>query len=374
MFYPYDCYEVFIEKGRKMNKFPIGLCILTALVFLSCSSNDRPSGEQPPENDFQVILITDVGGLGDKGFNDAGWKGCKDAQKRLADRGNSIEIKTIESREQTDYNDNLNLAAERAEVIVALGFLIADSVQKAAPHYPDKAFVFIDGRIKGENIASFDFKSQEGAFQAGILGSYVTETDTIAVMPGMDIPPVEAFATGYRAGANTGAKIQEKEIKILSSTIGSFTDPVKAKSLAQSLMGQGADILFQLAGNSGIGVIEAVREAPDRRFAIGVDINQDDLAPGKILTSVLKRMDRVVSDQIVAAYDRQFVGGIYEVGLKDGYVGLTEMEFTRHLVPEKAFLTMDRSKELIISGTLTIPKTYEELENFKPPIDQLKTQ
>ncbi len=350
------------------------LFLCAALCIFSCSPAEEPDSAGNSSGDpFRVILITDVGGLGDKGFNDSGWAGCQIAEKKLTERGAKIECKVIESREQTDYTDNLNMAAERADVIVALGFLIADSVERVAKHYPDTAFIFIDGKIKGDNIASFDFKSHEAAFLAGILAGYVTETGTVGVMPGMDIPPVEAFASGYQAGVLTYNKLAGKEVKVRSSTIGSFNDPVKAKSIAQALIDNGADILFQLAGNSGLGVIEAVRDAPGRCFAIGVDIDQDDLAPGKILTSVLKRMDKVVSDQILAAYNNQFKGGIFEAGLKDDYTGLTEMVHTRHLVPPEAFETIGQAREAIISGKLIIPKTYEALRAFEAPLDPFKT-
>ncbi len=357
-----------------MSKCQVLVFIALSTSFFSCTSGDPSPAGQSKGDAFSVVLITDVGGRGDKGFNDAGWAGCEDAQRRLAERGVDIEIKAIESREQTDYIDNLNLAAERSNVVLALGFLIAEAVEQVAPHHADKSFIFIDGKINGANIASFEFKSQEAAFLAGILASYVSRTETVAVMPGMDIPPVEAFAAGYRAGVRTGGALQQKEVKALSSTIGSFNDPVKAKSIAQSLIGQGADILFQLSGVSGLGVIEAVKEAADQRFAIGVDIDQDDLAPGKVLTSVLKRMDRVVSDQIIAAFDGQFTGGIYEVGLHDGYVGLTEMKYTNQFVPEAATAAMKKAEELIAAETIQIPYTYAELENFQPPIEQMQAQ
>ncbi len=341
------------------------------VLFQSCGQD---SGHQSTQDDlFRVLLITDVGGMGDKGFNDAGWAGCEDAKRRLLELGEEIDIDVIESREQTDYEDNLTFAAERADVIVALGFLIADAVEEVAKDFPDTAFVFIDGSIEGENIASFEFRSQEAAFLAGILASHVTKTGVISVLPGMDIPPVEAFASGYQAGAKTADALLEKEIRVLSSTIGSFNDPVKAKSVASSLMNRDADVLFQLAGNSGLGVLEAIKESSQDDYMIGVDINQDDLAPGKVLTSVLKRMDRVVSDQIVAVYEDRFESGIFHVGLDDGYVGLTEMEYTRDQVPEEAFEHIERAKEMIIQGEITVPGNYEDLQNFEPPVDVMKS-
>jgi len=272
--------------------------ILTLFMMLGCSEDPQTDLSERSNSDSQkalsVILITDVGGLGDKGFNDAGWEGCQDAKQRLSERGVSVETRVIESREQSDYSENLAMAAERADAVVALGFLIADAVEAIAPNYPETAFIFIDGSVPGENVASFEFRSNEAAFLGGIITAYMTETNVVGVVPGMDIPPVENYAAGYRAGVQMGAELQNKRIQTLSTTIGSFTDPVKGKSITQSLLGQNADIVLQLAGISGLGVIEAIKENSGRAFAVGGDINQDDLAPGKVLYSILKRMNRVV--------------------------------------------------------------------------------
>lgn len=338
------------------------LCAVLS-VFAGCSETG-PADSKTPPGEFKVILITDVGGLGDKGFNDSGWAGCLLAQKKAAERGIPIEIQFVESEEQTDYIPNLNMAAERADAVIALGFLIADAVEKVAAHNPTKHFIFVDGGIEGGNVASIVFRANEAAFLAGILASYVSESGVVGVMPGMDIPPVESFAAGYRAGALTGGALQGKTIQTLSTTIGSFDDPVKAKSIAISLMDQKADILLQLAGNSGLGVIEAVKDAPKRAFVIGVDIDQDDLAPGKILTSILKRMDIIVSEQILTAQAGQFHGGSINAGLKENAVGLTDMRHTRQFVPEVAFPAMEKAKTLIVEDSLSIPHTYAELNAF----------
>jgi basic membrane protein A len=338
-----------------------GLFLFSCLL-LSCS-NQTPDS---PDSDFTVILITDVGGLGDKGFNDSGWMGCQDAQKRLKEKGVDVSINVIESREQTDYNDNLTLAAEKADVVVALGFLILDNVKQIAPHYPDTSFVFIDGVIEANNVASFTFRANEGGFLASILASYITRTGIIAVMPGMDIPPVEAYAAGYRAGAKMPL-CGHKDMQVLSSTVGSFNDPVKAKSLAQSLYNQNADIILQLCGNSGLGVIEAGRDASEGKYIIGADINQDALEPGKILVSILKRMDLVVSDQITAAYDGTIKYGHMDVGLKEGYVSLSDMQYTKDMIPDDAMQAVEKAKQMVIDGTVKVPSTYQEAEAFGPP-------
>lgn len=342
--------------------FRVLLCIVFSFSIFSCSNQPVNT----PADGFSVIMITDIGGLGDKGFNDSGWMGCQDAQERLKEQGVDISINVIESREQTDYNDNLTLAAEKADVVIALGFLILDNVKQIAPHYPDTSFIFIDGVIEANNVASFTFRANEGGFLASILASYITKTGVIAVIPGMDIPPVEAYAAGYRAGAKMPL-CGHKNMQVLSSTVGSFNDPVKAKSLAQSLYNQNADIILQLCGNSGLGVIEAGRDAPQGKYVIGADINQDALEPGKILVSILKRMDKVVSDQIVAVYDETIEYGHFDVGLKEGYVSLSDMQYTKDIIPDKAMQAVEKAKQMVMDGSIKVPATYQEVEAFQPP-------
>lgn len=333
------------------------LSLVLAYLFLgACGKDSSPRS-------FRVTLISDVGGLGDKGFNDAGWAGCQRAAREIP----GVEAKVIQSKEQTDYVANLRFAAERSDAVVALGFLVIDAVKQVALDYPDTPFIFVDGLIKAENVASIDFKSEEAALLAGILAAWVTQTGKVATMPGMDIPPVEAFTAGYRAGVLCANRTLGGKVEVRSKTIGSFNDPVKAKSLAKGLFDEGVDIIFQLAGNSGLGVVEAVKEAPEGHYMIGVDIDQDGLAPGRVLTSVLKRMDFMVFREIRKAYEGTFTGGEYNVGLAENAMGLTEMRYTKHLIPEHALTMMKRATEAIVAGRLVPPRTEEALTTFQPP-------
>lgn len=342
-----------------------------AFLFVSCSGG---SGSALTDSPFTAILVTDVGGLGDKGFNDSGWAGCQDAQRRLAEQGVTLDIHVIQSREQTDYAGNLDLAAEKADIVIGLGFLISDAIDAASQRHPETQFLLIDGRVDGPNVASYEFRAEEGGFLAGVLSTLVTRSGRVGVLPGMDIPPVRRFAAGYRAGIQFANELRGSSIEALTVVIGSFNDPVKGKSLARSLLDQNADILFQLAGNSGLGVIEAVKDLDGQAppYVIGVDIDQDDLLPGRILTSVLKRMDRVVSDKIIAAYESRFESGHYLVGLSEGYVGLTEMAHTRNAVDESGFQLLDRVSEAIAAGEIEVPSNYEALQNYQAPVERFR--
>ena len=163
-----------------MKKYSVLYVLLSIVFAVSCSkppSNQTTAKPVEPAaagKTFQVIMITDVGGLGDKGFNDAGWAGCQDAKKRIETLGGKCEIKTIESREQTDYTENISLAAERADAVVALGFLMVDSMTQVAKKYPNKPFILTDGKVECPNVASVVFKEEEGGFLAGLLAAFVT--------------------------------------------------------------------------------------------------------------------------------------------------------------------------------------------------------
>ncbi len=336
--------------------------ILFALLALSACSDQQPAEEAAGAKPFKVVMVMDMAGLGDKGFNDAGWAGVLRAQTELG-----IEGQVLQSHEQADYVPNLSLAAQRADAVVAMGFLMVDAVKKVAPLHPETAFIFVDGNIPGENVASFDFKAQEGAYLGGIVAAMTSRTGKVGCVLGMDIPPVRAYEAGFRVGILTVNARAGREVRYLSATIGGFNNPSKGKALAQGLMAQGADVVLQLAGNSGLGVIEAVRESGRRVYAIGADLDQDDLAPGKVLASILKRIDVAVFEAIHAARDGRFEAGHRWIGIAEGATGLTEMRHTRGDVPERALEMVDHARKLIREGRLAVPWRIEDLETFQVP-------
>lgn len=334
------------------------LYLLFSLFLLACSA---PHDQEASAGRFSVIMVLDMAGLGDKGFNDAGWAGVQKAVSEL-----DIEATYLQSSEQADYVGNLTLAAQRGDVVVAMGFLMIDAVARVAPNHPETKFIFVDGEVKGGNVASFDFKAQEGAFLAGIIAAMTTRTGKVGCVLGMDIPPVRAYEVGYRAGIKAVNAWENKRVEYLSATIGDFNNPSRGKALAQGLIGQGADIVMQLAGNSGLGVIEAVKEAEGRVFAIGADLDQDGLAPGKILVSVLKRIDVAVFGAIRDAVDGRFEPGHHYVGIAEGATGLTEMRHTRDVVPNRSDSMISDIVARIQSG-YQVPASLQDLSTFESP-------
>jgi len=330
------------------------------LFFLALTGILLP-GSQAFGRKFKVVMVTDVAGLGDKSFNDAAWQGLQRARRELG-----VEIACLQSYEQADYVANLSLAAQEAQVVVAMGFLIREALRQVAPLFPQRQFVFIDGCVAAPNVASFEYKAQEAAYLAGILALAVSRSGVLGVVEGMDIPPVKVFEAGFRAGVKTAEAAFGRKARIKVAVAGDFYDPAKGKSLTQALIGQGADVILQLAGNTGQGVFEAVREASGV-WVVGSDMDQDGIVPGKVLTSVLKRTEVAVYLAVAAAKEGRFGSGCHKLGLADGAVGLTELRYSRGKIPKAGLELMEKARRLIAEGSLQVPDDVAAAEVFSPP-------
>lgn len=338
-----------------MKKIILGLFASLLLI--------NPAQVKAADKPFKAIMVTDVAGLGDKSFNDAAWEGMQRAKKELG-----IEIATLQSYEQADYIPNLNLAAQDADVVIAMGFLLAEAVQRVARLHPDKHFIFIDGKIEAPNVASFDYKSEEGAYLAGIIAGAVSKSKIVGVVEGMAIPPVKTFEAGFRAGVKAANTYFKKNVDVRVVVAGSFNDPSRGKSLSKSLIAQDADVIFQLAGNTGLGVFEAVKESPAGVYAIGSDLNQDDIVPGRVLTSVLKKTENAAYNAIKSAFEGEFSSGHHYVGLANGAIDITPLDYTKDLIPSKALELLDKSVDAIVNNKLKIPNQLKDVTGFNAPI------
>ncbi len=310
---------------------------------------------------LKVIVLTDAAGLGDKGFNDVCWQGVLRAKKDFG-----IDAQFLQSREQADYASNIALAAGRADVVVTLGYLFADSLKEVAHHFPKTRFIHIEGDIPAENVASFDFRSEEGGFLAGLIAGLFTRKMMVGVVAGMDIPPVEAYVSGFRSGVKTAQKARGQKIEAIVATAGSFNDPVKGKSLSKALIDRGSDVIFRAAGNTGIGVTEAVKGTAGV-YMVAEDLDQDAEIPGRVLTSALKRMDVAVYGAIRDAVEGRLQGGHRWLGASDGAIDITEMKYSKQLFDPADLQRIEKAKNLLQNGKLTVPKRYAEVDSFAAP-------
>ena len=282
----------------------------------------------------RVALVLS-GFLGDKSFNDSAYEGLKRAEDEFG-----IELKVLESMNPADWEPNLiAMAAENYDLVVGSSTQLQEIIDKNAGDFPDVKFAIIDGVVKAPNVMSAIFAQNEGSFLAGAAAAlFTTRTEIPGVnaekiigwVGGMDIPVLHDFLVGYEQGA---AYI-DPETKVLVSFAGTFNDPLKGKELTLAQYQQGADIVMNVASNTGNGILEAAFES--KKYAIGVDLDQDDIYPGHILTSMLKRVDMGTYLITKAVVEGKFEGGVTLVmDINNGGIGLTKMEVMKKALGDK---------------------------------------
>lgn len=339
---------------RRFTKFII-VSIFLCLVISGCCQMAR-------EDDRLIVtMVTDTSGIGDKGFNQIAWNGLLRAERELG-----IVIKKIESSDPANYIKNLATAARYGDLTIANGFLILDAMKEVAVLYPDKDFVFIDGIVGQPNVASYTFRAQEVGFLVGILAAGMSESHRVGVLKGMNIPPVETFEWGFRAGAGCADLTWNLNTDIRSLTAGDFNDPDKGFTITKQFINDDRDIVFQLAGATALGAINAIKNSIKPAYLIGVDLDQDDEIPGKVLTSAMKRIDVVVYNAIKAKLAGTFEGGHFSVGLPEGALSLTDMRHTREQIPERIHSMIALAERMVNEKSFHVPDTVEALQEFQP--------
>lgn len=316
-----------------------------ALMLLSVSASAKP---------IKVGLVFDIGGRGDKSFNDSAFRGLERAKKELG-----AEYEYIEPSEAADRENALRqLASSSAELIIGVGFMFTDDVNRVAAAFPKKHFACVDYAVDPKkpipaNVIALKFREQEGSFLGGVIAAMSSKSKVIGFIGGMDSPLIHKFEAGYRAGA---AWVDPK-IKVLVSYAGvtpeAFKDPNKGKEIALSQYGQNADIIYHASGSTGLGVFEAAREK--KALAIGVDSNQFREAPGFVLTSVTKDVDQAVVAVISQCMAGECPHGIVELGLKEKGVDYVYDADNKSLLPASARAKAETARKAIVMGQIKVP-------------------
>lgn len=344
---------------------------LVAVFAVGCGGGeeepDNGDDAEVPETSVKAAMVTDVGGLGDKTFNDGTYEGLKRAEAELG-----VEIRALESNEIADYEPNIDqLANADFDVIFTVGFLMTDTTIAKAPEYPDVVFGGIDQFFEepSENTVGLLFKEQESAYLAGVVAGLATldgdmderinDENTIAFIGGMDIPPVERFEVGFIAGA----KSVNPDVEVIILYAGSFDDTAKGKELALSAIDQGADIVFAAAGLTGNGAITACQERG--ALFIGVDVDQYFSVPGSgdvMLTSAMKSLETAVFDTVKAVVDGTFVGGENRTfGIAEDGVDIAPFHDFEDAVSQEIRDAVDAAREDVKSGAVTVPASRDEM-------------
>ena len=286
----------------------------------------------------KIALVLDVGGRGDLSFNDMGFKGTDEAQANLG-----VEVVEIQSNTAADYLPNMQNAARsgKFDLIVAVGFLLADAMAEVADQFPDQKFAIIDVTWLGKpNLMEIGYEENKGSAIVGALSSMVAAHygyDKIGVVLGIEIPVLYKFEAGYRYGMHWGnAKYAEKtgkqaNVGLLWTYTGTFSDIAKGKAATEAMLAQGAGIIYNVAGPLGIGDLEAITEHLEAKgksagppFMIGVDANQDYLGDGhRVLASMMKRVDFGVYSAIESVVNGTFKGGVQILGPHNGGIAMS---------------------------------------------------
>lgn len=303
-----------------------------------------------------VTMVTDTAGLGDQNFNDLANAGLMRAVEELGVRG-----EVLESSGDVDYVPNLTQAAEQSDLVVAVGFLLADAVTDVAEQYPDDRFLLIDAVPNEEraNVESALFREQEGGFLGGVVAGLMTETNIVGILGGEDIPPVERYEVGFVAGA----RAVNPEIDIRITYADTFEDPSLGQEQSLALYDQGADIILPIAGATGIGTFEAAKEREGARV-IAADRDQSNLGAEQQLAAITKGVDTALFEAAREVVEERFDGGILDLGLSNDGMGLVT---PGDQVPAEVLAVVDQYRAAIASGEITVPTTRDELESFVAP-------
>ncbi|MDZ4083864.1 MAG: BMP family ABC transporter substrate-binding protein [Bdellovibrionales bacterium] len=332
--------------------------LVVSMALLGCTkkSDSGEAGESGKKTSGMTIgLVLDKGGKDDKSFNSAAVAGAERAAKEFG-----LTIKDVESPDDAAFEPAMRTFAEREiPLIIAVGFAQADALKKVAPQFPNTHFAIVDSVVDGPNVASLMFEEHEGSYLVGYLAGLATKTGKVGFVGGMDVALIRRFLIAYEAGvaaANPKAKVMNGFVGITASA---WANPTRGRELALSQMSQGADVLFHAAGASGMGVFDAVEtDASKKTLVIGVDSNQNSIKPGRVLTSMLKRVDNAVYDAIKSEVEKKFKAGTHSFGLKDKGIDYAVDEHNKALIaPYQEKLEAVRAK--IISGSVNVPDFYK---------------
>ena len=333
------------------------LTVHTALQFV------RPSQAAAPivGEGLDVGVVFDVGGRGDKSFNDGAFLGAERAIRELGAR-----VRFIEPGEGTDREAGLRLlAAEGMDLVIGVGFIFSDDLSQLSKEYPNVRFAGIDfappvdaaGNVipPPANLAALRFREEEGSFLVGALAALIGNSKRLGFVGGMDFPLIHKFEAGFKAGVNAVCPDCQVVAQYAGVTPEAFRNPGRGQELALSQYQSGVNVIFHASGSTGLGVFEAARRRG--KLAIGVDSDQQSEAPGFILTSMVKRVDEAVFKAIKDVQDGTFKGGIFELGLAEQGVDYVYDEHNRSMIPDSVRTRVEALRAEIIAGRIRVPFT-----------------
>lgn len=320
------------------------------------ASSEEASSEEETEEDidgtgFKIGMVTDVGGVNDGSFNQSAWEGLQRAGEAFG-----CEVKYIESKGDADYVPNIeSFLDEDYDLIVCVGYMMADAVRDAAELYPDQKFAIIDDASNADldNVTCMMFEQEQASYLVGLAAGYTTESNIVGFVTGAANETMNSFGYGYCAGVLDA----NPDATILQYNANNFGDASGGKTAVNTMVTKGADVVFHAAGGTGIGVIDGCKE--NKIWAIGVDSDQSPLAPETILTSALKRVDNACYDATKKTILGTLEGGVETYDLAAGGVDIAP---TTDNLSKDVLEKIEKAKKDIIAGDLVVPKNQEEFE------------
>jgi basic membrane protein A and related proteins len=330
---------------------PFGLAI-AGLAFSA-------AGALAQQGAFKPAIVYDLGGKFDKSFNEGVYAGAETFKKETGVEYRDFEPQNDAQREQALRR----FARDGFSPIVAVGFSQETALKKVADEFPNVKFAIIDSVVEKPNVQSVVFKEHEGSFLVGLLAAQASKTGKVGFVGGMDIPLIRKFACGYVQGVKFARKDGEVFQNMTGTTGAAWNDPVKGGELAKSQIDRGADVIYHAAGGTGVGVLRAAVDAG--KLGIGVDSNQNALHPGKILTSMLKRVDTATYTTFKQAKDGTWKAGASTLGLKEEGVGWALDDNNKSLITPDMKAAADKAAEDIKAGTV---KVHDYMADSKCPV------
>ena len=352
-------------RGVRVGALLVGLALVAAACGGGDDSGDGDTGGGGGGGEAKKVgVVYDIGGRGDKSFNDSAFAGLQAAEK---EQGDKVQVKDVEPNPDGSNRKELldGLADEGYGLIFGVGFLFSEDIAKSATENPDTQYAVIDGfddlcTQEGKNLLCIGFQEEQGSFLVGAAAALKTKSNTVGFVGGQEGDLIAKFQAGYQAGVKYIADQKGKDIKVLVDYAGNtpeaFRNPAKGKELALKQIGQGADVIYHASGGTGAGVIATAAEK--KIYAIGVDSDQSLTAsPAEqkwILTSMLKRVDNAVQQTIADYVNGTEKGGIKTFGLKDGGIDYAQNQYNKELLGDIP-TTLDELKQKIIDGEIKVP-------------------
>lgn len=334
--------------------FAVGLTtIMMSSLLVGCSNKTESDS-----NAYKIGMISDTGGVNDESFNQSTWEGLQQAQEKYGE--DKVQVKYVESTQEADYVQNIETFVEEdLDLIIGVGYKMADAIEEAANNYPDKQFAIIDHSYENQpkNVSSLIYEDNTASYLAGLIAAKKSETNKVAFIGGMKSVTLDKFEYGFRAGVKAANPKCEVSVRYANS----FTDSALTKSIANQMHKDGVDVIFTAAGAAGTGAIEAAKE--NNKMAIGVDIDQSPLAPDNIITSTVKNINVSIVNLVGEIVAGNYQGGQVIVNtLASGGVGLSDT--TKNHVSQDILDYVDEQAAEIKSGEIIVPENeaqYNEI-------------